>query len=359
MEAALALGLRARGGEGVELLLAQLAPRVGRGGPDDLLVVLLKQVVEVFVRVARVEQFVAAALLGVVEEIAEALHCGLEFRVVAVGEEPLAVLVGQRHGLGPSAVEERAGGVDPQFGAQRQCGALGGHGAEILVVVVGFLCHLLHALLQLFVDEGDHLVERVARKVEVVTQFHRMIDDGNRAVHLHQVIVVGRAHETDVGLVEFDLRFGQTGGVGTSLVHDRTGLLQEDVGLPDALVERVPALRIAVGRVPFGVLARIVGQSRVDFVGISGPGISHRAVRDPDGRIVRTVVEDLRIPFLGAVDIAEHLRDVGDAAGQLVGHVEEAARPGRAGQQSEGKYFYKILFHSSFSLIRSSLRVPA
>ena len=186
-----------------------------------------------------------------------------------------------------------------------------------------------------------------------------MVDDGNRAVHLHQVIVVSRTHETDVGFVEFDLRLGQTGGVRTSLVHDRTGLFQKDVGLPDALVERVPALRIAVGRVPLGVLAGVVGQSRVDFVGVCGPWISHRAVRDPDGRIVRTVVEDLRVPFLGTVDIAEYLRDVGDAAGQLVGYVEEAARPDRAGQQSEGKYFYKILFHSSFSLIRSSLRVPA
>ena len=353
MESALTLRLRARGCEGVEFLFAQLAPRIGRGGPDDLPVILLEQFVEVVVRVARVEQFVAAALLGVVEEVAQTVHRRLQFRVVPVGEEPFSVLVRQRQSLGPSAVEERAGGIDPQFGAQRQRGALGGHGAQVLVVVVGLLRHLLHALLQLPVDEFDHLVERVAREVEIVFQRHRMIDDGNRAVQLHQVVVVGRTHETDVGLVELDLLFGQTVGVGTSLVHDRVSLLEEDIGLPDAPVERVPALRIAVGRVPLGVFAGVVGQSRVDFVGVGGPGISHRAVRDPDGRIVGTVVEDLRIPLFGAIDIAEHLRDVGDAAGQFVGHVEETARPDRAGQQSGGKYFYKILFHSSFSLIRS------
>ena len=353
MESALTLRLRTRGCEGVEFLFAQRAPRVGRGGPDNLLVILLEESVEVVVRVARVEQFVAAARLGIVEEIAEAVHRRLQFRIVPVGEEAFAVLVGQRQALGPSAVEERTGGIDPQLGTQGQRGALGGHGTEVLVVVVGLLRHLLHALFQLPVDEIDHLVERVARKVEVVFQRHRMVNDGNRAVQLHQVVVVSRTHEADVGLVEFDLRLGQTVCVGAAFVHDRMSLLQENIGLADTLVERVPALRIAVGRVPLGVFAGVVGQSRVDFVGVGGPGISHRAVRDPDGRIVGTVVEDLGIPLFGAIDIAEHLRDVGDAAGQLIGHVEEAARPSRAGQQSDGKYFYKILFHSSFSLIRS------
>lgn len=93
VESALSLRLRTRGCESVEFLFAQLAPRVGRGGPDDLLVVLLKQIVEVFVRIARVEQFVAAALFGVVEEVAETVTAVWSLESSRSGKSRFSVLV--------------------------------------------------------------------------------------------------------------------------------------------------------------------------------------------------------------------------------------------------------------------------